>query len=268
MARHKKYDYLLGGRVTCGCCGLAMAGTSTRSDGVLYQYYRCPASRSKGSKKSLDYVRTCDLPRFRVDMVDGAIWNRIKKWLCDPRQLADELNQHRADKDKENEPLRGRLAVVDDLLADTRRQLERLLDLYLVGDFAKDMLIERKERLEATIAALNKEQVNLARTLEAQTLTGDQIETIFEFAATIADKLEIADADFDARQHIIELLDVEARLMMDGDTKVIYVQCVLGDDTLGVTSATSICTVGAGTLCTCAARSGDLFASPGRRQTG
>lgn len=37
-----------------------------------------------------------------------------------------------------------RLGVVDDLLADNRRQLGRLLDLYLSGDSPKDVLTDRR----------------------------------------------------------------------------------------------------------------------------
>jgi len=145
----KKHDYLLSGRVTCGSCGLKMGGTSTPKDGGAYLYYRCPASRPQ-----LDYVRDCDAPSFRADQVDAVVWKWVKGFLTDPEELLRGLRKHQAKGHKENEPTRRRLAVVDDLLADNQKQLDRLLDLYLSGDFQKDVLTDRKTRLEKTIRAL------------------------------------------------------------------------------------------------------------------
>jgi hypothetical protein len=66
-----------------------------------------------------------------------------------------------AERERENAPLRERLKVTEDLLADNRTQLKRLLDLYLAGNFPKEMLVESKTRLETTMEALEKERAGL-----------------------------------------------------------------------------------------------------------
>ena len=99
-------------------------------------------------------------------------------------------------------------------------ELEKLLDLYLAGDFDKEMLTERKTRLEATITALEEERTDLTIQLEAVTLTDEQIATITDFAREVSGGLEIADQDFDARRKIIDLLDVRVTLAQEGEQKV------------------------------------------------
>jgi hypothetical protein len=126
------------------------------------------------------------------------------------------------------------LAIIDDLLADNRRQLEKLLDLYLSGDFDKEMLTDRKARLETTIGALEKERADLLATLEVQTLTDDQIMTIEDFAREVAGGLEEAEASFDARRHIIDLLDVRVTLTIEEGQKVAYVRCLVDETALSI----------------------------------
>jgi len=155
------------------------------------------------------------------------VWEKIKSWLTEPAQLIKELNEYRADKDNQNAPLRERLTVIDDLLTDNRQQLGRLLDLYLSGDFDKSILTERKARLETTVKALEKERTTLAASLEAQTLTDEQIATVFDFAAAIREGLEVADRDFDARRRIVEMLDVQVTLTIEDGVKAAWLSCTL-----------------------------------------
>jgi hypothetical protein len=183
-------------------------------------------------------AHVCTLPGFRADRVDAAVWDWLKEKLSDPDRLAQGLEEYRAGKDKENEPIRARLAMLESLIADNQKQLEKLLDLYLAGDFPKEMLTERKARLETTIDALGKERTALAASLEAATLTHEQILSIQEFAARITQGMEKADFEmhFETRRGIIEDLDVTVTLAVEDGQKVAYPRCVLpgGQDTLSI----------------------------------
>lgn len=94
--------------------------------------------------------------RFRVEQVDEVIWNWIRSLLPEPETLQEGLIAQREKLDRGNAPIRERLEVVDDLLDDNRRQLERLVDLYLTSDFPKDVLMDRKDHLESTIRHLRR----------------------------------------------------------------------------------------------------------------
>jgi multidrug efflux pump subunit AcrA (membrane-fusion protein) len=137
--------------------------------------------------------------------------------LADPAALERGLRERKSEKDTANEPTRRRLAVIDDLLADNHRQLERLLDLYLSGEFPKDVLTDRKARLETTIRALDKERAGLVAQLETDTLSEDQIKDVLSLAAAMAPGLEEADDDFGARRVLIGKLDVQAVLTTEAD---------------------------------------------------
>jgi site-specific DNA recombinase len=237
--RNVKYQYLLSKRLFCAHCRCRMHGVGNHSGGSekLYLYYRCPAARGY-----VDYARTCDNKLYySVSRVDTAVWVWIKSFLTDTVALAGGLKEEQAEREKRNKPLRERLVVIDDLLADNRCQLERLLDLYLSGDFPRDVLTERQERLRKTIAALGRERAGLTSQLMAQTLTDEQVQTITEFARKVALGLEEADASFEARRRVVELLDVQAELAVEEGQKVLYARCVLGEDVLCIAS-TSSCT--------------------------
>jgi site-specific DNA recombinase len=230
--RNLKHDYLLRRRVTCGKCGLKVQGKSKRSraGSHLYFYYRCPAlARTM-------YVRDCDLPIFRVDHVDPVVWEWVTSLLKIPERFTEGLTAYQAKLDAENEPLRERLDVVDDLLEKNQTQLQRLVDLYLSGDFPREALTERKARLEATIEALSAERKSLAASLAEWTLTAEHIASLQAFAAEAAQGLEVAQEDFKARRRIIEMLNLEATLVVEKGQKVIYVRCVLGEEVLPIVS--------------------------------
>ena len=149
------------------------------------------------------------------------------------------LEKYQAEHERELGPIQERLGVVEDLLAENRRQLERLLELYLSSDFPKELLTERKNRLEMTIAAMEKERLSLGAHLAARTLTNTQIQSLQEFAAVVAQGLKVAEDDFDTRQRIVAMLDVQAILTVEDGKKVAYARCMLGERVLPVaTTAT------------------------------
>jgi len=122
-----------------------------------------------------------------------------------------------------------RLRAVDKLLTENQAQLGRLVDLYVLGEFPRGMLIDRKTRLEATISALDKERDKLIVHLEAEMVTEDQVRSIQELAAGVADGLDAMGDDFESRRRVIELLDVQATLTVEDGRKVVYAQCILGE---------------------------------------
>ena len=217
--RNRKNEYLFAQRAKCGACGGAMAATSTHNGKKLYLYYRCPVPCTLG------YVRQCSQStNFRADEVDAVVWAEVKAFITNPAKLKKGINLYLEEREKVNAPLRERLNVVDSLLADNQKLLTRLLDLYLSGEFAKEMLVDRKKRLENTIEALEKERGSLFGQLE-QTLTEAQIQGLQDFAGQISEGIKGADKNFEARQRIIEYLGVEITLAIENEEKIAYLHC-------------------------------------------
>ncbi len=157
----------------------------------------------------------------------------LKGWFQDPERLAEKLEIYKAGQDKINTPLLAQISIIDDLLKDNQEQLERLLDLYLSGTFEKNILLERRQRLEDTIAKLEHERERLSTQI-AQTFTSRQIQTLTEFAKRLTGGLEVADADFKKRRQLIELLDVQAILMVEDGEKIIYPMFILSEESNAV----------------------------------
>lgn len=224
--RNVKHDYLMRRRVICGECGSAMNACYSPSKGKDFFYYKCDTPYDKG----INSERECNQRKhFRADHVDDLVWEWVKSYLSDPTKLAEGLTEYQSEHERETAPLRERLAVLDKLILDNRGQLDRLLDLYLSGDFPKDALLERKARLTDTITALEQEREGLAAQLRAQSLTESEIQSVYDFAAEVAEGLSAADEDFETRRRIIELLDVRATLAIEEGERVVYPRCRFWD---------------------------------------
>lgn len=107
-----------------------------------------------------------------------------------------------------------------------------MLDLYLLGEFPKELLTDRKARLETTIVALDRERIGLAAQLEALTLTPGQVRPLQDFAARTAKGLARAEEDISERRALIDDLSVQVTLTMEDGEKVVYAQCLLREQRL------------------------------------
>jgi site-specific DNA recombinase len=232
--RNIKRDYLLRGRVRCGLCHSSVNCYATvPQERKLYLYYKCNALMG-----NIANVK-CHLPSFRVEVVDKLVWDWVKALLTQPRTLETGLAEYQESREQFIAPIRDRLIVLNDLWQDSNSQLNRLLDLYISGDVPRELLVDKKQRLEATLASLDKERDDLNLSLETDAITEKDILQIREFAAQIAEGLEPGNETFDDRRRVIELLDVGASLTVEDGQKFIDIWCFLGRNKLSVGSSTS-----------------------------
>ncbi len=219
----RKHNYLASGVITCGLCGHKAAGTVVNAHGKKYLYYRCGAA--SGSKH--DIVEKCSLPLFPAGWIDENVWALLRYYVLNPEELNEGLDDLQNQQEEITAPLKERLASIDSLLAESRNKLDKLLDLYLSGEFDKSMLVDRKDRLEKTIESLEKEYSLFAETIEVKTITEEQKLGIQEFAADVALGLDVADEDFATKRRLVELLDVAVTLTVEDGEKVAYLRCSL-----------------------------------------
>ena len=88
-SRNLKYDYLMGKRCTCGCCGYKMTACTKSNGSGRYMYYRCPTNSRH------DYYRECNLPNFPIDRVDEVMWNWVVSLLSDRTVLRKKLMEYK-----------------------------------------------------------------------------------------------------------------------------------------------------------------------------
>lgn len=235
--RNLKFKHLMSKQVTCGDCGCKMCAAAGGGKST-HRYYRCMAGHGY-----LDYTRECNnRSYFRGDYVDEIAWAWVKSIFLNPEELEEGYQLHHDQVDGENAPLRQQLELANDLITENQEKLDKLLDLYLSGDIAKEMLVERKKRLEDVIASLNKQKNGLLNRLATQKITWEQIQSIQEFVQAVAKRvIEVDESDdFERKRQIIELLDVQGRLNLEEDERVIYLSCALGREAMFIVSS-NIC---------------------------
>ena len=226
---NRKFQYLLTGHIWCGLCGSRMHGhpgywMSKNLNGYNL-YYRCT-----GHDGTIANVK-CPMPQFRLDAVDGVVWEWVTGFLTNPELLEQGMAEYQADQEIKNERVFERVAIIDELLADHQEQLNRILDLYLGGDFPKELLVEKKQRLEETIRSLESEKLDLQDFIEKKSLTPEQYGDIQEFSRKIIEGINLVSCDFETRRQIIELLDIQVVCMLDEDgNKYVNLKCILGSD--------------------------------------
>jgi site-specific DNA recombinase len=220
--RNVKYEYLMGRRLECGVCGCKISACGSFDGYRNRLYYRCHAARGYA-----DYERKCSNARyFKAEDVDYTIWEWLKKFIRNPQAIDAGIQEYEENRDREQAPFRERLAVVDELLSGHRDQLQKLLDIYLEGGFPKELLGERRQRLQETIDSLATERVNLAAKLQKSGYSREQLEAIKKYTRELAAGLDEAEEDFASRRYVVEMLNVSAKLVVENEEKVAYVTCV------------------------------------------
>jgi len=220
--RNTRRDYLMRCRLTCNC-GYNISAHCLTTRGNVYLYYRCSSwvqDYAKGGCKKNGY--------FSVPDLDKLVWDWLKGWFKAPADLRRKFEAYQAERTRINAPILKLLHVNDKLITDHGAQLKRAKDMYQLGVINADELLERKIRLEATIAKLEAEREKLQGRLGRE-LSPQQITEVIKFAEKLAHGLEKADQSFEARRRIIELLDVRAILATENGEKVVYASFVLTD---------------------------------------
>jgi len=232
--RNLKHDYLMRRRLTCGRCGASMTALSNvNREGKRYFYYRCAAGRDNQLKT---YVRPCDARNFRADEVDPVMWGWLMSLLTDPAVLRRGLAGMQEEQETARAPLRQRLAEIDAQLAEQRLQLARLLDAAIGGVFPKELVEERRVRLDKTIAELERQHQSLEAQVNAEVLTEAQIRGLEDLAAQIWEGLDGAETDHELKRGVVEMLDARARVSIEDGAKIVDAHCILGDKALPIAS--------------------------------
>lgn len=220
--RNTKQEYLLRSHIRCGCGYSVQCKTCNSKDsrnGVRYirLFYRCHGGTNR-STRICPYRHTS----FSAKKVDTAVWSWIVTTLLDEKAIRDGFNQMKEQSASEIEVLETQRIALATQCEETRRQLERLLDLYLSGSFDKSMLEQRKGTLQKALHSLEEELCVVDSQLLNQTANSGDLEALLMFAQQI--KLAVSELTFEQRRHLVEILDVRATIAVEEGIRVVYVE--------------------------------------------
>ncbi len=228
--RNTRRDYLFAKLVTCGHCGRPVGSVTYNARGYTYSYYRCPAFNSRTS----EYDEFCDLPGFRADHVDAQLWAWLREQFLDPVKLEEGFKVSEARIAEEASPIQTRLQVVDDLLTDYRRQLRRLLNLYLAEKLPEDIYLEKQAELAGVTKSLDRERQSLSERLNSQEVTQEQLTIAREFARRVATGIVRADQSFEGRRQLVIALRPTVTLTVTEGKRMAHIRCPLGNHLLNL----------------------------------
>jgi site-specific DNA recombinase len=198
---NKKHDYLLRCLLTCGCCGLAMFGTTRpAAGGIERRYYRC------AGKDWVETARAQPCPRASVngDELEHAVWEHIRALLSAPDRLIAQFEHFAGDADRgaaqEKRAEQRVMARLDGLA----RADARLLDAYQAEVISLEELTERRQQLAGQRRALER-QLEQQRDLRRQHAKAQEVLTdLRAFCERVRDRLD--DACFAEKQAILQLV--------------------------------------------------------------
>ncbi|MDE5061121.1 MULTISPECIES: recombinase zinc ribbon domain-containing protein [Wolbachia] len=115
-----KKKYLLQGLVVCQNCGYAYSGAQCGVEGKKFSYYRCSSTI-----RITDGREKCTNKLVRTDMLETAIWEKVKNLLKNPeiikneyhRRIAENKNDESSDKKfarRENQIKQGIEKLMED----------------------------------------------------------------------------------------------------------------------------------------------------------
>lgn len=114
------------------------------------------------------------MPVFRGRDVDNAVWAWLTHIIQNPEYIIVGLQERQEEQGRSNQALAARLEMIESQTVENEAQLTKLLDLYLSGEFEREMLTERRTRLEETLEKLRKEHAEVSSYLEQLVLSDDQ----------------------------------------------------------------------------------------------
>ncbi len=225
--RNTKGEYLLARRCFYGECNSPMTVAAHKWGKANYNYYRCNVPNAQVTH----YVnRTCNMrTHFRIEHWDAIVWNEIRRFLNNPENIQSGAKRYQQEQEATLTPIKNRLTISENLLARKQKELGRLIDLYVAGDFDRELLLDRKHRLEAEIQSLRTE-IDALQIQTKHGLSDEQVAELVAFSQKVAEGLDKAEHDFALRKRIIEYLHTRVVFAIEDGEQVAYLHCQFGYD--------------------------------------
>lgn len=230
---HRTHEYLLSKRIRCAC-GYRAHGRSTSKNGRHHEtrlWYIC-----NGRIRRLT-AEPCpiNLPWFRAETVDDLVWESIADMLRDPKRLEERLELLQRSRARDTSATRR--TSRNDLIAH-REKLERanmrVLDLYEAEEIDRQEWRKRKAANDAATAAIDAELAALEQPPipAPEPMPAPLADRVRALADSVRPRLDVA--PFDARQRLLDALNVQVELATKDDKKIANVESILGREVLHI----------------------------------
>ena len=201
VTSHRKNEYLLSGRILCGC---GRHFTGRPSGGI--PYYSCS---SYGHRITSIEERTCHERTIRAAALDNAAWDFALQSKKSAAEFMTMLKEYQEQQKKDAAPLAEQIAGIKTLLDTTARKIKRLASLR--GSASDD---DEAEQYTADLEAAKADKVTQERKLHKleseynwmDTLTDDDILTVHEIRER--DLKQLQGATFEEKRRYLAKIDL------------------------------------------------------------
>lgn len=143
-----KGKYLLSGLMFCGNCGARYFTSTTVSKKYgSHYYYKC---YSRDGNKEMKKMDGCKNPIYKVDKLDSVVMNEILSLSGDKENIKKLQKNNTPTPTNNSGIIKKRLKEID-------KQLEKLLDLYQLGNISIESIGKRSELLKSEKMQLENE---------------------------------------------------------------------------------------------------------------
>ena len=221
MHRRPRHRYLLSGMLVCGECGYAYGGQFSKGR----CYYR-------------DGGRKHPVPSLRADKAEERVWQAVKEMLLNPSALWEGYKAREAEVMEQKARLTERLEAMLKLKGKAEQKLEALTDAYLDPDIgmSKAEYTRRRREIQEEIREWDREAQEIQGRLETETITRERMEVIEEFAAKVAEGIELL--DFEEKRRVLKMLEVRGTVHHDDEGAWIELEGLFPPTDVGLSSKT------------------------------
>ena len=162
LSDHQKSPFkaskLLSGIIWCGDCGAryfyhSVKKKNAAGEPVYYEYYVC---YTRAAHKSMRRADRCEGKTWRYDELNDLVTTEIKKLSLSESAISDivEAKQGKCKDSEHAEAIKARLSELE-------KQLNKIMDLYSLGNIPLDVISEKAETISKERDALSMELEDL-----------------------------------------------------------------------------------------------------------
>jgi len=193
--RNRKHQYLLSGHIKCDC-GWSMRGLTAPPH---YVYYRCRRSNKQYAPDQ------CTSKSVRAKEIESLVWDEIRKALSSPKVIWKALERRQESLSPER--LETKLEEAQKEIQRLRKQEQKLIYLFRVGEYDEELLEVETRRLKQAQRQANSEYQKLNRQWATMSQAAEQMKSLETYCEWASQNLE--NLDFEQKRLALEALDVQ-----------------------------------------------------------
>jgi len=210
---NKTHQYLLRGLVSCGSCRLSSRGRTTHAK---YHYYVC---RGRTDALRAAQGQRCTARYAPAAQLDELVWQDLREVLTQPDVIAHALERAHGGHWLPQE-LQARIDNLEKADKQLERQLQRLLEAYLMEVVTLPEFERKRQELTQKQDALRRQCTQLEATAEQRLELSQTAASIEAFCTQIRPTLNRA--NFAQRRQLVELL-IDRVIVTDEEVEIRYV---------------------------------------------